>query len=26
VLEIVRTETVKLIQKTTFGDVILRKV
>jgi segregation and condensation protein A len=26
VLEIVRTETVKLVQKTTFGDVILRKV
>jgi segregation and condensation protein A len=26
VLEIVRTETVKLIQKQTFGDVILRKV
>jgi len=26
VLEIVRTETVKLIQKKTFGDVILRKV
>ena len=25
-LEIVRTETVKLVQKTTFGDVILRKV
>jgi len=25
-LEIVRTETVKLIQKQTFGDVILRKV
>ena len=25
-LEIVRTETVKLIQKKTFGDVILRKV
>src|SRR5262249_34250465 len=26
VLEIVRTESVKLIQKKTFGDVILRKV
>lgn len=26
ILEIVRTETVKLIQKQTFGDVILRKV
>jgi segregation and condensation protein A len=26
VLEIVRTETVKLMQKTTFGDIILRKV
>jgi chromatin segregation and condensation protein Rec8/ScpA/Scc1 (kleisin family) len=26
VLEIVRTEAVKLIQKKTFGDVILRKV
>jgi segregation and condensation protein A len=26
VLEIVRTESVKLIQKQTFGDVILRKV
>ncbi len=25
VLEIVRTETVKLLQKTTFGDIILRK-
>jgi len=26
VLEIVRTETVRLLQKTTFGDIILRKV
>ncbi len=26
VLEIVRTETVKLVQKTTFGDIVLRKV
>lgn len=26
VLEIVRTEGVKLVQKTTFGDIILRKV
>jgi len=26
VLEIVRTETVKLVQKTTFGDIFLRKV
>lgn len=26
VLEIVRTESVKLIQKTTFGDIILRKI
>lgn len=26
VLEIVRTESVKLMQKTTFGDIILRKV
>ena len=26
VLEIVRTESVKLIQNATFGDIILRKV
>jgi segregation and condensation protein A len=26
VLEIVRTESVKLIQKTTFGDIILKKI
>lgn len=26
VLEIVRTETVTLVQKTTFGDIVLRKV
>ena len=26
VLEIVRTEHVKLVQKTTFGDIFLKKV
>jgi chromatin segregation and condensation protein Rec8/ScpA/Scc1 (kleisin family) len=26
VLEIVRTESVKLMQATTFGDIVLRKV
>jgi chromatin segregation and condensation protein Rec8/ScpA/Scc1 (kleisin family) len=26
VLEIVRTESVKLMQTTTFGDIILRKI
>jgi segregation and condensation protein A len=26
VLEIVRTESIKLLQKKTFGDIILRKV
>jgi chromatin segregation and condensation protein Rec8/ScpA/Scc1 (kleisin family) len=26
VLEIVRTESVKLVQKKTFGDIVLKKV